>query len=48
VHLVVSPGDATRAVIDAAQTRLRERFGIGHTTVQVDAGEECTEEFRAH
>ena len=48
VHLVVSPGDATRAVIDAAQARLRERFGIGHTTVQVDAGAECTEEFRAH
>ncbi len=48
VHLVVSPGDAMRPVIDAAQTHLRERFGIGHTTVQVDTGEECTEEFRAH
>jgi cobalt-zinc-cadmium efflux system protein len=48
VHLVVSPSDATRPVIDAAQLRLRERFGIGHTTVQVDAGDECTEEFRAH
>jgi len=48
VHLVVSADDATRPVIDAAQMRLRERFGIGHTTVQVDAGEECTEEFRAH
>lgn len=48
VHLVVSDGDATRPVIDAAQTRLHQRFGIGHTTVQVDAGAECTEEFRAH
>jgi cobalt-zinc-cadmium efflux system protein len=48
VHLVVSPGDAMRPIIDAAQTQLRERFGIGHTTVQVDTGEECTEEFRAH
>jgi cobalt-zinc-cadmium efflux system protein len=48
VHLVVSQGDATRPVIDAAQTRLRERFGIGHTTVQVDAGDGCAEEFRAH
>jgi cobalt-zinc-cadmium efflux system protein len=48
VHLVVSQDDATRPVIDAAQTRLRERFGIGHTTVQVDAGDGCTEEFRAH
>ncbi len=48
VHLVVSASDATRPVIDAAQKRLRERFGIGHTTVQVDAGDDCTEEFRAH
>ena len=48
VHLVVSPGDAMRAVIDTAQTQLRERFGIGHSTVQVDTGEGCTEEFRAH
>jgi cobalt-zinc-cadmium efflux system protein len=48
VHLVVSPSDTTRPVIEAAQQRLRERFGIGHTTVQVDAGDDCTEEFRAH
>ena len=48
VHLVVGRNDALRPIIDAAQTRLRERFGIGHTTVQVDAGDGCTEEFRAH
>lgn len=48
VHLVVAPSDAPRPVIDVAQTRLRERFGIGHTTVQVDTGDHCTEEFRAH
>jgi cobalt-zinc-cadmium efflux system protein len=48
VHLVVGDNDATRPIIDAAQTRLRERFGIGHTTVQVDAGGECSEEFRGH
>ncbi len=48
VHLVVSRNDAPRPIIDAAQTRLRERFGIGHTTVQVDPEDECTEEFRAH
>ena len=48
VHLVVSRHDALRPVIDAAQLRLRERFGIGHTTVQVDPEDECTEEFRAH
>lgn len=53
VHLVVGDHDATRPdatrqVIDAAQTQLHERFGIGHTTVQVDAGAECTEKFRGH
>jgi cobalt-zinc-cadmium efflux system protein len=48
VHLVTSREDAARPIIDAAQTRLRERFGIGHTTVQVDPEDECTEEFRAH
>jgi len=48
VHLVVSREDEPRAVIFAAQLRLRERFGIGHTTVQVDCGDECAEEFRLH
>jgi cobalt-zinc-cadmium efflux system protein len=48
VHLVVSREDETRPIIDAAQLRLRERFGIGHTTVQVDPEDECTEEFRTH
>lgn len=48
VHLVVSREDEIRPIIDAAQLRLRERFGIGHTTVQVDPEDECTEEFRAH
>ncbi len=48
VHLVVGRDDAPRPIIDAAQARLRERFGIGHTTVQVDPEDECAEEFRAH
>ena len=48
VHLVVGDGCNMRAVIDAAQTQLRERFGIGHTTVQVDPEVECAEEFRGH
>ncbi len=48
VHLVVSGTDDARAITDAAQTRLRERFGIGHTTVQVDAEDECAEECWAH
>jgi cobalt-zinc-cadmium efflux system protein len=48
VHLVVGQNQAPRAVIDAAQLVLRERFGIGHTTVQVDPEDECAEEFRAH
>jgi cobalt-zinc-cadmium efflux system protein len=53
VHLVADTDDAARPdaarrIIDAAQTQLRDRFGIGHTTVQVDCGEQCTEEFREH
>jgi cobalt-zinc-cadmium efflux system protein len=53
VHLVAGTDDAARPdaarrIIDAAQTQLRDRFGIGHTTVQVDSGEQCTEEFREH
>jgi cobalt-zinc-cadmium efflux system protein len=48
VHLVVEPAVPARPIIDAAQMQLRERFGIGHTTVQVDPDDECTEEFRAH
>jgi cobalt-zinc-cadmium efflux system protein len=48
VHLVVCGDREPRSIIDAAQMRLRERFGIGHTTVQVDPEVECPEEFRAH
>jgi cobalt-zinc-cadmium efflux system protein len=47
-HLVICGENEPHAIIDAAQTRLRERFGIGHTTVQVDREVECAEEFRAH
>ncbi len=48
VHLVACPDGETRTIIDAAQRRLSERFGIGHTTVQVDHEDACAEEFRAH
>jgi cobalt-zinc-cadmium efflux system protein len=48
VHLVVCGTDAPHAIIDAAQSQLRERFGIGHSTVQVDREVECAEEFHAH
>jgi len=48
VHLVVRHDDSHRRVIDAAQNLLRERFGISHTTVQVDAEDACPEEFRVH
>ena len=48
VHLVISREADPSRVIDAAQIRLRERFGIGHTTVQIDAESECPEEFRIH
>ncbi len=47
-HLVICASNEPHAIIDAAQTRVRERFGIGHTTVQVDREVECAEEFRAH
>lgn len=48
VHLVVRRGGEPHAVVDAAQSRLRARFGIMHTTVQVDAEDACPEEYRVH
>ncbi len=47
-HLVVGGDHEPHTIIDSAQQMLRERFGIGHTTVQVDREVECAEEFRAH
>jgi cobalt-zinc-cadmium efflux system protein len=47
-HLVIRGDNEPHAIIEAAQTRLRERFGINHTTVQVDCEVECAEKFRAH
>ncbi len=47
-HLVISREADPPRVIDAAQRRLRERFGIRHTTVQLDPEDECPEEFRIH
>jgi cobalt-zinc-cadmium efflux system protein len=48
VHLVVRADDAQRTIVDEAQSRLRERFGIAHTTVQVDSESACPEEYRIH
>ncbi len=48
VHLVVDSSEEAGGVLDSAQSRLRDRFGISHTTVQVDPGDECSEEFRLH
>jgi len=48
VHLVVGRGGEPHAVVDAAQSRLRDRFGIMHTTVQIDAEDACPEEYRLH
>jgi cobalt-zinc-cadmium efflux system protein len=48
VHLVARGDVEPRSVIVAAQELLRERFGIAHTTVQVDAEDACPEEFRLH
>lgn len=47
-HLVICGDNEPHAIIEAAQTRLRDCFDIGHTTVQVDREVECAEEFRAH
>lgn len=47
-HLVINRDCEARAVIDAAQNQLRDRFGIGHTTVQLDPEDACAEEFRVH
>jgi cobalt-zinc-cadmium efflux system protein len=48
VHLVARGDVEPRSVIVAAQELLRARFGIAHTTVQVDAEDACPEEFRLH
>lgn len=47
-HLVICGENEPHSIIDAAQTRLCERFGIDHTTVQVDREVECAQEFRVH
>jgi len=47
-HLVIHRNEEPGAIIDAAQTGLRDRFGITHTTVQLDPEAPCAEEFRAH
>lgn len=47
-HLVICAESEPHAIIDAAQTKLHEQFGIDHTTVQVDREVECAEKFRAH
>ncbi len=47
-HLVVGGESEPHVVIDVAQRRLHERFGIDHTTVQVDREVECAERYRAH
>ena len=47
-HLVVGGEAEPHGIIDAAQRRLHERFGIDHTTVQVDREVECAELYRVH
>lgn len=47
-HLVVSASADPRRIVETAQGRLREGFGIGHSTVQLDHESECTEDFRLH
>jgi cobalt-zinc-cadmium efflux system protein len=47
-HLVVGGENEPHVIIDAAQRRLHERFGIDHTTVQVDREVECAAAYRVH
>lgn len=47
-HLVVGRDGEPHAAVEAARSRLRERFGITHSTVQVDAENACPEEYRVH
>lgn len=47
-HLVVGGETEPHGIIDAAQRGLHERFGIDHTTVQVDRDVECAEVYRVH
>ena len=39
LHLLVQPGADATATVEAVKRRLREHHGIGHSTVQVEAGE---------
>jgi cobalt-zinc-cadmium efflux system protein len=39
LHLQVRPGADAAATVEAVKRRLHERHGIGHSTVQVEAGE---------
>lgn len=36
-HVMIEPGVSHRATLDALQERLRERFNIGHVTIQVES-----------
>jgi len=47
-HLVVNREQEPRAILDSAQIRLRDRFGISHATLQLDPEGACAEEFRGH
>jgi len=47
-HLVIGGDGEAHGIIDTAQRRLHERFGIDHTTVQVDREVECAELYRVH
>ncbi|MFO0689760.1 MAG: cation diffusion facilitator family transporter [Myxococcota bacterium] len=35
-HLVVDPGPSPEALLERVRARLAERFGIGHTTIQIE------------
>lgn len=47
-HLVIAGERQARTILDTAQVRLRDQFGISHATLQLDPEDACAEEFRIH
>ena len=46
-HLVMPDGGDDDAFLRAAEAMLRDRFGIGHATLQLERGEECEDPCQA-
>jgi cobalt-zinc-cadmium efflux system protein len=46
LHARISPGADAEAVTAALKRRLAERHGIGHTTVEIETGDDCPDRSR--